>query len=1038
MSIETLLAARTVEVADDIYVVELYVPSSDPPYHDDADLPTFEGGVVGSATGETVTLSLARRAIDPDDRTDDYRQNLGSTGDQIGRWMIVRTGTLAGNVYLITGSGSDTITCDGHDLSSLSSGDVVVIADRVRVGSIRCNRDIDSLSAGFNATLDWDGDPNSARMVRSASWIYWRQLWSGNGETDSWRDVGWFQIASPPRALNPDPDLSMTGNDILRQLSIQPWTGAFQPDVIEAHQRATDTAGARCVVLKVVDESSDDDGMYRFFDSPESTEALVLVNHTSSWCVLPPPVIYASADDNDTISAGDRLIPAGQGIDLKYGTGEVRVQAKTWNDLVDEGFAYVKAQYSRYATYLDQTAGTSTDVTTTTLTDTTRSGALAWPTLGVGLDGMTLRITSGLARGKTFTIASNTANSITATESLTDAGVATGDDYEVHAINDPRRIVEDLLLATDFQCRDADRALYVAELDEVLVPGYAEQVLYYNGSTYTDLSDEVQDETSSDDTLANSGDILYVGHPNRYLIPKLWLTTPWTSGAVVIEYWNGSTWTTGELTGFVDGTSELTQTGAVHLPLLNDWRPTTVNGGAAAYFLRWRCTSAPSNALGLSAIEILGRPSAPPPSEAEWMEAQDEDDRKPADVLQQLRSNGLIPPNWILYVDRQGVVQGKEIVQAETADWTFDVKFRAEDLPDENAIRTGVLVRGQSYNTDNIAVRDTGVTIEQSTELQAKITAGSVVVGTSNDHSEHSLYGIISNVDLREHESIANGQLAGVPSDWETPDTSGPQLRLRWGYATSENASHQRSLDNTPLWIVDLGQAYADISEVAIVIDNGAHPWMNRAQTHAGDKPIFALEVSTDKSTWLPLCDAAAATAIREQGKLSEYIFSDGDSRFQRSWRYLRKKCVIGGWITQGRTAGQVRESGQVVVLKIRRSGELQRTLWLGEEAPFTADAYTNMRRRYRRRLAIDGVVDPSADTDDKVLARARKRLREWLAASNDRTLDGIRPDADLFDSVEVTQTEFGITAENHLITSLTIDGGGQCSAVMRNYRIAS
>jgi len=1038
MSTETLLADRDIQAADDFFVVELYYPTANPPYHAADDLPTFEGGVVGSATGDTVTLSLARQVINVTDRSDSYQTSFGQ--DQTGRSMIVRSGALAGNVYAITDSGAMTLTCDGEDLSSMAAGDVVVIGDRLQlVPGARCSRDIDTMSAQFGGELAWDGDALPAAKIKASSWIYWRQKCDGNGETTGWYDMGWFRVTLPPKGKRPDPYLGINAGDALADLAVQPWTGSFAQDVIEAHERATNTVGSRCVVLKKIDETTGDDGMFRFLDSPEATAAKVLVNHTTHWCVLPPPVLYASADTNDTISAGDRLVPPGQGIDILYGTGEVRVQSQTWNDsYVDESLPNLKAQYSRYATYLDQTVGTSTTVAAAVLTDSTRTGALVWPTTGVGLTGMTLRATSGYARGKTFTIASNTANSITATESLTDAEMVTGDTYEVHAINDPRRIIEDLLLKTDFQMRDANRALYVADLDEILVPGYAEQVLFYNGSTYTDLTAAAQDETSTSDTLDASGEILYLGHPNRFLIPKLWLGAPWTSGAGVWEYWNGSAWTTAELTGFVDGTAELTVTGAVHVPLLSDWRPTTVNSGDEAYFLRYRCTSTPSGALGLDAIEIMGRPSAPPPSEAEWMEAYDEDDAKPAEFIQQLRQNGLVPPNWILLVDREGVVQGSEIVQATAAEWTCDILHTIEELVDPASIKTGVLVRGQSYDTSNIAVRDTGVTIEQTTELQAKITANTVLPGTSNDHSVHSLYGIISNVDERMVNGwvyVANGQLAGVPADWQAADITGPQLRLRWGYATGENASDQRELDNLPLWIVDLGQSYSDISEVAIVIDNGAHPWMNRAQTHAGDKPIFALEVSSDKSSWVPLCDTAAAQAIREQGKLSEYLYTSGDSRFQRTFRYLRKKCVIGGWITQGRTAGQVRESGQVVVLKVRRSGELQQTLYLGDDI-FDAGIYATMRRRFRRRLLVDQVLDPSADTDDRIMTRARKRLRESLYRSPDISVDSVRPDVNLFETVAVTDASLGIDAE-HLITSISLGSGGMASLTMRNYRLS-
>lgn len=1036
MSVDSILASGDARVMDDVFVMEMYYPSSDPPYRDPNDLPMFEGGIVQSVSGTTITFSQARRAINPATRADDYAKNFGDPYNQNGRILIVWSGSSKGETRNIVGSGTNTLTVD--EAVSLSAGDVCLIANRIDVSSLRVTKDIDTLTAGLSAAFGWDGTTLKSGMIRSASWVYWRQAWESNTESTGWMDVGLFQVASPPKSLSPEPQISLTGYDALRQLDIQPFSGVFSADKIEEHSRATNSPGGKCVILKMIDESNDDAGMYRCFHSPETTDAAILVNHTVSWCVLPPPVIYASKDNNDTItSSTDQLIPITNGIDIIYGRGELRIQAKTWNDLYDEGFRYVKAQYSRFAQFEDLVASTATNISGTTLSDSSRSGALAFITTGIGLKDMTVRMTSGNARGQTFKVSSNTSNTITATSSFATAGVVAGDAYELYNINDPLHIVEDLLVKTDFQMCNPNLPFYIDTFDRVFVPGYAEIVQFYNGSSYTDISAAVQDETTVTSTMSANGHIIYFGSPRKINALGLWIDTREAGGSFVWEYWNGSSWTSAQLAGFTNGTSNLTENGTVRIPPVNDWRPTSVNGSDQAFFLRVRCTGL-NNTVKLRMVELQGVPSAPGPDLADWAETIEEDDRKPSEIIQNMRSSGLIPPNWVVFADNHGVVQAKAIEQGNTAAWSYDRMASVEESFDENSIRTGVVVKGQSYSTENIATRAEGATIEQSSELKAKLSAGSVEIGVSNDNSEHSLWTVISDSDLREEQRIANGVLPGIPADWVPTNTSGPQLRYRWGYKTSENPNHYRELDNLPLWIVDLGQQYDDISEVAIVVDNGAHAWIKKAGTKPGDIPIFALDVSNDKTNWLPLCDQASAQSIKQQGALSEYIYTSGSSHFQRSFRYIRKRCVVAGWLMAGRTADLSYESGQVVVLKVRRSGELTRLLWLGSEPPFTSTQYTNMKRRFRRRLAVEQVVDPTADTDDKLLARARKRLREWQYITPERTIDGIRPDAKLFDTVAVTIPELGLDAESHLITALSVSSGGDISCTMRNYVIGS
>jgi len=971
----------------------------------------FEGGVVGSVTGDTITLSLARQAINPVTRAIAFDDHLSA--DHTGRTLLLLTGDQASESFRIasnTTDDSDEVTCTGVDFSDVSAGDIVVICDRFKPDSAECHRNIDELMASFSAHVNTNVGDSERGWFNSRAWVCWRCKVGRGATSTGWFDLGWFPLNAAPK----DPTNSVNGKDALRYCTLTAHEGSYKPDQIKVHERVTNTVGQRCVVLKMIDESdapgNPDDGLFRFFDSPEATDALVLANHTTNWASLPPPMIYTSADNNDTITGDDELLVLGQAATLYPGLGELQIAAEQWNDIVDAGRDYVKVRYERLAMGPDQLRGVATGVSTTTVTDTNLTGALALPTTGIGLTGIRLRATSGDARGQSFTVASNTATAITLTADIEAAGFAVGDAYELYNINEPRRIIEDLLRAYGYQFTEADLPLYVATLDEILIDGACDEVAFYDASltSYTDLTAAVKDETSTSNLAVAAGDMVYFRGSAAWDRQGFRFGTTVGITAFVKEYWNGSAYTALPSYGLVDPTALLTTDGTMAWNRPADWRPTNINGGSDGFVWRLRITGVTgSPALQLKRVTLRGRPSAPPPAEAPWVWSELDDDRRLQQYVDSLREYGLIPPNWILRADPSGAIQGQTAVQGIAADWSLwdIINLRQDD--DDSSLRTGVLGKGISYDIANVATEAAGASIALTSELSAKITAGSVAVGTSSDRATHGLAGIIGDNYYRDADTIP-----GAPA--------GPQYLYRYGFTTSESSTDQRALDDLPLWTVDLGQAYTDLSEVEVFIDNRVHPYQRNAEVFDGEGPWFGLEVSSDGSTWLPLCTPAVGQQI-EQRADRWYAFSDGDALWQKAWRYLRMKCVVGGKVRQGVTPAIIRESGQVVTLRVRRSGELQETVWLGEDEPFTAQKYQDILRAYGRRLHIFPRPDPTANTSAQVREVALSTLRELASLFPSYSIDGVRPDADLFQTIAVTAPESSLDGTLLLITELAL-----------------
>ena len=148
---------------------------------------------------------------------------------------------------------------------------------------------------------------------------------------------------------------------------------------------------------------------------------------------------------------------------------------------------------------------------------------------------------------------------------------------------------------------------------------YFDKVFHYNGSSYTDITLEMQSPAGTSATiLADTNDVLYLGDASRFDMAIFDIDTAGSLGALIWEYYNGSTWvvfTPLSASHYTDPDDspdtmfDFSKDGAETFPVgrLSDWATVAVNS-ATKYWVR--CTSTTSVSTAPSLRSIRKRPLA--------------------------------------------------------------------------------------------------------------------------------------------------------------------------------------------------------------------------------------------------------------------------------------------------------------------------------------------------------------------------------------------------------------------------------------------
>ena len=148
---------------------------------------------------------------------------------------------------------------------------------------------------------------------------------------------------------------------------------------------------------------------------------------------------------------------------------------------------------------------------------------------------------------------------------------------------------------------------------------YFDKVFHYDGSSYTDITLEMQSPAGTSATiLSDTNDVLYLGSNNRFDMAFFDVATAGSLGALTWEFSNGSNWTAFtplSATYYTDPDDtpdtmfDFSKDGAETFPTgrMSDWATLTVN----SVNIHWiRCTSAASVAAAPTLRSIRKRPLA--------------------------------------------------------------------------------------------------------------------------------------------------------------------------------------------------------------------------------------------------------------------------------------------------------------------------------------------------------------------------------------------------------------------------------------------
>lgn len=689
------------------------------------------------------------------------------------------------------------------------------------------------------------------------------------------------------------------------------------------------------------------------------------------------------------------------------------------------GRSYLKARYAKWCGDCDVREATVTSIADAglTLVCDDLTGSLALPEVGTApyksVIGWSARITSGLARGAIYTIQSNTSTSITLDRSALADGVAEGDYFEIGQINDPAEVLETALLMSGYQVGDADRPMYVEPLAPALQPDSCASVQAYSGSVWTDLTADAADESVGFTTSLSSGDVLYIGHTYPYTWDYFETANSGGVEGVVREYWSGVDWIEIPSLRYVDqtalGDASFVYSGYMHWNRPSDWTTCTVNLNGPLFYTRLRGTYASQPDLTLKRVSILGRSQFKSPTQYVF-----KDNKKASDILQDCRSQRVLPPNWILRADFDGHIVGEAVVQQDAV-WRADGATGLRHVTHESDTITACTYTGYSENIDNIAI------------IHRVIAAGFSPVSIEGNDTYLATKGIVP-APNNDHTHGVDGLLLGYLQVSSVPDPGGGYWGV-WQYYRNgvyPGVDTAAPISQEVLWTLDLGGIADNLNEFHLYTNNDLKP--TTANAHKGTQsPTLGLQVSSDGTTWYWLCNTASSLLLNpdNQNGFKDFRLTSGEAGWQSEWRYMRCLCMVAGNYVDGSTTRSY--TGAVLGMKLYQNQQLTATVKLGIDAPFTADEYADRMRRYGVNQDLSSDIDYSADTYAKVRARAVARLREYSYNLPELILDVLRPDARLFDTAAVTWVQKGYVDRGFMLLSLSAQKGAQISAKVRD-----
>ena len=1063
--------------------------TTDPPYYLATDIPQLYSGDSSTVTSTTVTaatLTASAAAWDDDQHIGMWVEMLSGTAK--GKFYRI-TANSATKI---------TIDSDFWDLVSdgVLVGDTFKVSN-ILLGVTqfpRVQRSRGMLAASIALEIANDTGQYGAQL-REMDLIECRHQILSASETGGEITVGYFFVDSidDPGVGT----ISIQGRDAMKLGLLDRWTGVLQGDFIWEPVTATNrTTATPCAVMAGTDKVTSTNGDWYIFThtkaSGAASAALKRLAKTINWVQNPLPQLWRSANTNATVTtASDVDLPLQENkVVIYFGNGEVWIN-KTYYDGWSATTPNIKISYHRFATYFDNLTGAATGVSTTIVTDTNRAFTVD------GLIGATLRFTSGTCRFRKFTISANTATTITLNTDVAALGATTGDIYEVVDCNAPHWRIVDMALACGFQARDSAKPFYIASPSALLLARRPSNVQRYNGTLYTNSvavmtentfllesriietgtvteitatiltnsakswsTDEhinryieitsgtangnyyaITDSAATTLTSAGStmsadgvavgntyqivsyqglpicggaGHYVAIGGAAQFRNVKVKVLRAGVGSTLVVEYMSSTTSNWAAFTAlthrFVDGTSGMTVTGDQTLSwnVPPDWVPHNLSGtgGGNAWWIRIReTTGAPSTQPMIGDIRLADLTTAHQPEVVEV-----DDNRKHFEVLETYREKADVPENYLWRVNRNGQLSIGTVEQASGATYTMDTFTSMVRENSDANLYTSVRYRGTSFSRANLCQDDgTGINTVVITDLNA---------AAKTSDSAANINVLIDGSNQPVGVQNSNG-------------------KYKW----------QNLLYDGDLFKVDLGAQQTGIDEIVVYFyATPSGYWAGNAQPFYASQ-LFMIHTSDDDVTYAPIekvvnCytwfpaglysgwvhgwNATFATNLVASGGKGVFrVTSRTAGNWDAEFRYLKFRNVGCGY----------RNTPYLYEIEVYGNKELIATKTIGTDKPFDTTEWVNLKRRLRNRTYILPSPDEGAVTTQSVEERALLLLREVSRQYDTLQISGIRPDADLYDTVALSRKPLGILSKNFFLEDMTMGPQGNISGTLVAYR---
>lgn len=431
----------------------------------------------------------------------------------------------------------------------------------------------------------------------------------------------------------------------------------------------------------------------------------------------------------------------------------------------------------------------------------------------------------------------------------------------------------------------------------------------------------------------------------------------------------------------------------------------------------------------------------------------DDTDSMPAvEALDDLRRRGSIPPNYISYATREGQVVTKSV--AQLADGHSGILEISVPVP------PAAIVRGNAETTTRVIARGLPRIVDDYVADNVSSITFTAVTGADGLPAPA--------VSLEKNDYLPS--YTWLSEDWIQRKTN-PRLRRLRGWAahvSSDVTTRALAAQWNGAALLDI-ELPAAVSIAAIELDV-SNPWilgftagrfdilekygLTRDPEYFNDSRDYIFKRPHRKGRLLPMCEPQSIAIFFEDQSSGQWMplvsYVPSTMTFPEVLRYERREFDTRAAVTTDKLrvvciepcvlqTGTYDEdwwyAGLGVFLsriKLYELDELRGVAALGETAPFNTASWMTARNRLRTRTFVLPDVATWANEQADVDALALEWLKEFARDYAVRTLQAVRPDVDLWDTVRVTLP--GGSATNYLVTGCVHSSDDKVRLSLQNY----